>query len=165
MQIILNQTEIEQALVSYIATRLAINEGQEIVVEMTAGRGADGYRATVEIKDAAAATPAVQAPKPTPAPAPAGGITRKPKAEDPAKPEQAAAPVEQAAAPVEPKPAQAEAQGAAADAPFDGGTATSDPESGATADVAEETQQTEKPAEAPAIRKPLFGRSATALNA
>ena len=158
MQIILNQTEIEQALVSYIATRLAINEGQEIVVEMTAGRGADGYRATVEIKDAAAATPAVQAPKPTPAPAPAGGITRKPKAEDPAKPEQAAAPVE-------PKPAQAEAQGAAADAPFDGGTATSDPESGATADVAEETQQTEKPAEAPAIRKPLFGRSATALNA
>ena len=160
MQIILNQTEIEQALVSYIATRLAINDGQEIVVEMTAGRGADGYRATVEIKDAAAATPAVQAPKPTPAPAPApaGGITRKPKAEDPAKPEQAAAPVES-------KPAQAEAQGAAADAPFDGGTDTSDPESGATADVAEETQQTEKPAEAPAIRKPLFGRSATALNA
>ena len=158
MQIILNQTEIEQALVSYIATRLAINEGQEIVVEMTAGRGADGYRATVEIKDAAAATPAVQAPKPTPAPAPAGDITRKPKAEDPAKPERAAAPVE-------PTPAQAEAQGAAADAPFDGGTDTSDPESGATADVAEETQQTEKPAEAPAIRKPLFGRSATALNA
>lgn len=158
MQIILNQTEIEQALVSYIATRLAINDGQEIVVEMTAGRGADGYRATVEIKDAAAATLAVQAPKPTPAPAPAGGITRKPKAEDPAKPEQAAAPVES-------KPAQAEAQGAAADAPFDGGTDTSDPESGATADVAEETQQTEKPAEAPAIRKPLFGRSATALNA
>ena len=159
MQIILNQTEIEHALVSYIATRLAINEGQEIVVEMTAGRGADGYRATVEIKDAA-----VQAPKPTPAPAPApapapvGSITRKPKAEDPAKPEQAAAPVES-------KPAQAEAQGAAADAPFDGGTDTSDPESGATADVAEETQQTEKPAEAPAIRKPLFGRSATALNA
>ena len=114
MQIILNQTEIEQALVSYIATRLAINEGQEIVVEMTAGRGADGYRATVEIKDAAqaaAVTPAVQAPKPTPAPA--VPIARKPKAEDPAKPAQA-----------ESKSVPAEEQTASTDAPFDGGTNT-----------------------------------------
>ena len=153
MQIILNQTEIEQALVSYISTRLAINTGQEIVVEMTAGRGADGYRATVEIKDAAQAAATVAAPTQAPAPA----TTRKPKADE--------GKTEQAVTESKPQPEKVEAKDPTADAPFDGGTDTSDPESGAPFDVAEETPATETTTNAPAIRKPLFGRSATALNA
>ena len=149
MQIILNQAEIEQALVAYISTRLAINSNQEVAVELTAGRGADGYRAMVEIKDAVQAAPV--------APAPAVATPRKPKAASPA--------LEQPVGDSKPQPEKDEPQTENTDAPFDGGTDTSDPESGATADVAEVTQVAEKPTDGSAVRRPLFGRSAAALNA
>lgn len=49
MQIQLVQTEIEQALRNYINGLINIKEGTQINIDLSAGRGADGFKATIDI--------------------------------------------------------------------------------------------------------------------
>jgi len=49
MQIIINEDEILEAIKGYISNQGIITAGREITVELTAGRGPNGSRATVEI--------------------------------------------------------------------------------------------------------------------
>ena len=52
MNITLNNTEIEEALVEHIATKGLSVTGKHIEVHLTAGRGPNGHSATIEILDA-----------------------------------------------------------------------------------------------------------------
>ena len=54
MNITLNNTEIEEALVEHIATKGLSVTGKHIEVHLTAGRGPNGHSATIEILDAKA---------------------------------------------------------------------------------------------------------------
>ena len=49
MQIIINEDEILEAIKGYISNQGIVTAGREITVELTAGRGPNGSRATVEI--------------------------------------------------------------------------------------------------------------------
>ena len=49
MQIIINEEEILEAIKGYITKQGIVTAGREITVELTAGRGPNGSRATVEI--------------------------------------------------------------------------------------------------------------------
>ena len=49
MQITLNQTEIETALRRYVNDQVNIREGHEIVIDLKAGRGENGFSATIDI--------------------------------------------------------------------------------------------------------------------
>jgi hypothetical protein len=49
MQIILVQAEIETAITDYIRSQINIKDNVEIHIDFQATRGADGYRATVDI--------------------------------------------------------------------------------------------------------------------
>ena len=49
MQITLTQVEIEQALKSFINEQVKINDGVTIGIELKAGRGVDGFSATINI--------------------------------------------------------------------------------------------------------------------
>ena len=67
MQIILVQAEIEQALKDFITERITLTNGSTIQIELSATRGADGYKATIDILPAdtittPAAKPAVSKP-------------------------------------------------------------------------------------------------------
>lgn len=53
MQIIIAQFEIEEAIKNYVCARIAVNSNTEITVDLTAGRGADGFKATIELTDKA----------------------------------------------------------------------------------------------------------------
>ena len=59
MQITLVQHEIETAIKDFINKRIRVNEGQEIRVDLAATRGAEGFKATIDILDEGevAATP------------------------------------------------------------------------------------------------------------
>lgn len=50
MQITLVQTELETALREYIGRQLTVSEGMEMFIELRAGRGTDGFTATIDIK-------------------------------------------------------------------------------------------------------------------
>ena len=52
MQINLNETEITEAVDAYVRTQIAIKGNQNISVEFTAGRGANGLTAALEITSA-----------------------------------------------------------------------------------------------------------------
>ena len=161
MQIILIQAEIEVAIRNYVNSKVKIAAGQDIRIDLSASRGPEGFRANIDIVDAevpveayspraattaAPKTAAVEADEPTPAPTP------KKKA----APAQLEAEVEEPAAPPTEK--------VAADEP-----------SAQEQEVAQEQEQevsnVEEPAEAsttesaPAVRKPLFGKSLAPLNA
>ena len=161
MQIILIQAEIEVAIRNYVNSKVKIAAGQDIRIDLSASRGPEGFRANIDIVDAevpveaysprtattaAPKTAAVEADEPTPAPTP------KKKA----APAQLEAEVEEPAAPPTEK--------VAVDEP-----------SAQEQEVAQEQEQeapsVEESAEAsttepaPAVRKPLFGKSLTALNA
>ena len=63
MQIIIAQYEIEEAIKNYVCARIAVNSNTEITVDLTAGRGADGFKATIELTDKAVKpTAAVKSP-------------------------------------------------------------------------------------------------------
>ena len=63
MQIIIAQYEIEEAIKNYVCARIAVNSNTEITVDLTAGRGADGFKATIELTDKAVKpTTAVKSP-------------------------------------------------------------------------------------------------------
>ena len=49
MQITLDQNEIETALRNYVNDQVNIREGQEITIDMKAGRGENGFSATIDI--------------------------------------------------------------------------------------------------------------------
>ena len=52
MQITLNQEEIEAAISSYIRAELNIDDDREITLDLKAGRGDNGFSATVDIASA-----------------------------------------------------------------------------------------------------------------
>ena len=56
MRITLEHTEIEAALVAYIGSQGINIEGKDIDVSMTAGRGDNGYTASISIKEGKVAT-------------------------------------------------------------------------------------------------------------
>lgn len=115
MQIILVQTEIEEAIRDYVNARLTVNDGQRIDIDLKATRGDAGYQAFVDIvaNDAPVkvAAPAEAPVEETPAPKAAAKAkpatvavqktrrTTKPVEVEPATTE---APVEQTEAKVEP---------------------------------------------------------------
>lgn len=49
MQIILVQAEVEQAIKDYISERLTLSDGTEIQIDLSATRGADGIKATIDL--------------------------------------------------------------------------------------------------------------------
>lgn len=49
MQIILVQAEVEQAIKDYIANRVTLAEGSDIVIDLKAGRGPEGFTANIDI--------------------------------------------------------------------------------------------------------------------
>lgn len=49
MQIILVQAEVEQAIKDYIANRVTLAKGTEIAIDLKAGRGPEGFTASIDI--------------------------------------------------------------------------------------------------------------------
>ena len=163
MQIILVQAEIEKAIRNYVNSKVQVNEGQDIRIDLSASRGPEGFRATIDIVDEDATTTASAAPAPAPAPKAAA-----PKVTAEAGEDQAATKAKAAEAEAKKK---AEAERAAAAQAEAEKTALETADSSATeppfeADAKEEVQEVQEPAaDAAAPRKPLFGRSNAALNA
>lgn len=62
MQVTLDQTEIEAGIRLYLDTQFRINDDQEITVEMKAGRGENGFTASIDIVPAGTAKQA-EAPR------------------------------------------------------------------------------------------------------
>jgi hypothetical protein len=50
MQITLNQDEIEEAIEAFVRNQITISPNQEISIDLRAGRGDNGFSATLEIK-------------------------------------------------------------------------------------------------------------------
>lgn len=63
MQIILVQTEVEQALRNYVASRLTLAVGTTFSIDLAATRGANGITATIDLVEPGQ-TPPVAAPAP-----------------------------------------------------------------------------------------------------
>ena len=160
MQIILIQAEIEVAIRNYVNSKVKIAAGQDIRIDLSASRGPEGFRANIDIVDAevpveayspraattaAPKTAAVEADEPTPAPTP------KKKA----APAQLEAEVEEPAAPPTEK--------VAVDEPSAQEQEAAQEQKQEVTNVEESTEPT--PESAPAVRKPLFGKSLTPLNA
>ena len=173
MQIILVQAEIETAIRNYVNSKVKVNEGQDIRIDLSASRGPEGFRATIDIIDddltPAVASKAAAAKANTEssddlaaaAKAKATEAEAKKKSDMAAAAEQAALKKEQQQV----REATAVAKQATVDEPGEGGT-----EPPFEPDAKEETQATtaaepEANGQPIAPRKPLFGRSNAALNA
>ncbi len=61
MQITLNQEEIEMAISNYVRGQINIVDSAQIAIELRAGRGENGFTASLDIRSVL--TPAVAAPK------------------------------------------------------------------------------------------------------
>lgn len=177
MQIILVQAEIETAIRKYVNSKVKVNEGQDIRIDLSASRGPEGFRATIDIIDddlTPAAAPKAAAAKANTessdelaaaAKAKAAEAEAKKKSDPAATAEQAALKKEQEQEQAREVAAVAVAKQATTDEPGEGIT-----EPPFEPDAKEETQATttaepeasEQPA---APRKPLFGRTNAALNA
>ena len=165
MQIILVQAEIEKAIRNYVNSKVQVNEGQDIRIDLSASRGPEGFRATIDIVDVTTTVSAIFVPAPTPkAAAPkvtaeagedqaaAKAKAAEAEAKKKAEAERAAAAAAQAEAEAEKKVLET-ADSSATEPPFE-------------PDAKEEVQEVQEPASAAAApRKPLFGRSNAALNA
>ena len=164
MQIILVQAEIEKAIRNYVNSKVQVNEGQDIRIDLSASRGPEGFRATIDIVDEDATATASAAPAPAPAPKATAPITTK------ADEDLAAAKAKAAEAEAKKKAEADRAAAAAAEAEAEkkvletaDSSATEPP---FEPDAKEEVQEVQEPASATAApRKPLFGRSNAALNA
>ena len=66
MQIILVQAEIETAIRNYVNSKVKIQEGQDIRIDLSASRGPEGFRANIDIVDVDAAPAAAPTPATTP---------------------------------------------------------------------------------------------------
>ena len=159
MQIILIQAEIEVAIRNYVNSKVKIAAGQDIRIDLSASRGPEGFRANIDIVDAevpveayspraattaAPKTTAVEAEEPAPTPTP------KKKA----APAQLEADVEEPAAPSTEK--------VAVDEPSAQEQGPVQVQESINVEEATEASTTEP---APAVRKPLFGKSLAPLNA
>ena len=165
MQIILVQAEIEKAIRNYVNSKVQVNEGQDIRIDLSASRGPEGFRATIDIVDEDATTTvnAILVPAPVPKAAAlkvaaeagedqAAAKAKAAEAEAKKKAEAERAAAAQAEAEAE-KKALETADSSATEPPFE-------PE------AEEEVQEVQEPTSAAAApRKPLFGRSNAALNA
>ena len=165
MQIILVQAEIEKAIRNYVNSKVQVNEGQDIRIDLSASRGPEGFRATIDIVDEDATATASAAPAPAPVPKAAA-----PKVTAEAGEDQAAAKAKAAEAEAKKKAEAERAAAAQAEAEAEK-KALETADSSATEppfepDAKEEVQEVQEPASAAAApRKPLFGRSNAALNA
>lgn len=56
LQITIDQNEIETAIKNHIGTLLTINDGQNVTIDLKAGRGENGFSATIEIGGTVTAT-------------------------------------------------------------------------------------------------------------
>lgn len=161
MQIILIQAEIEVAIRNYVNSKVKIAAGQDIRIDLSASRGPEGFRANIDIVDAevpveaysprtattaAPKTAAVEADEPTPTPTP------KKKA----APAQLEAEVEEPAAPPTEKVAVDEPSAQEQEVAQEQKQEVTSVEESAEASTTES---------APAVRKPLFGKSLAPLNA
>ena len=175
MQIILVQAEIETAIRNYVNSKVKVNEGQDIRIDLSASRGPEGFRATIDIIDddltPAVASKAAAAKANTESSDDLAAATKAKAVEVEAKKKSdMAAAAEQAA----PKKEQEQVREATAVAVAKQAT-TDEPGEGITEppfepDAKEETQATttaepEANGQPIAPRKPLFGRSNAALNA
>ena len=161
MQIILIQAEIEVAIRNYVNSKVKIAAGQDIRIDLSASRGPEGFRANIDIVDAevpveayspraattaAPKTTAVEAEEPAPTPTP------KKKA----APAQLEADVEEPAAPSTEK--------VAVDEPSAQEQVVAQEQEQESINV-EESAEASTTESAPAVRKPLFGKSLAPLNA
>lgn len=132
MQLILPQSELEQAIKNYVNDLMNVKDGTELSIDLKAGRGLDGFTATVDIIKAGMAIPAK---------------TVVPAAVIPA-PVPVAAPVK-----VTPRPVAKE-EPVAEEKPTENTSVANKSEQQEAASEAKE----EAPAEAPStVRRPLFG--------
>ena len=165
MQIILIQAEIEVAIRNYVNSKVKIAAGQDIRIDLSASRGPEGFRANIDIVDAevpveayspraattaAPKTAAVEDAGPAPTPTP------KKKA----APAQLEAEVEEPAA----TPATPSTEEVAADEPSAQEQEVAQEQKQEVTNV-EETTEASTTEPAPAVRKPLFGKSLASLNA
>ena len=158
MQIILIQAEIEVAIRNYVNSKVKIAAGQDIRIDLSASRGPEGFRANIDIVDAEV---------PVEAYSPRAATTAAPKtaAVETDAPKKKAAPAQLEAEVEEPAtPATSPTEKVAADEP-------SAQEQVVAQEQEQEVTNAEESAEAyttepaPAVRKPLFGKSLTPLNA
>ena len=175
MQIILVQAEIETAIRKYVNSKVKVNEGQDIRIDLSASRGPEGFRATIDIIDddlvPAAAPKAAAAKANTESSDELAAAAKAKAAEAEAKKKSdPAATAEQTALKKEQEPAQvrettAVAKQVTVDEPGEGGTEPPfepDAKEEVLATTTTEPEASEQPA---APRKPLFGRTNAALNA
>lgn len=149
MQIILVQSEVEEALRSYIAARLTLAEGTAIKIALSATRGDDGIKATIDLVEPGTQQ-VVAAAAPAPATKPAATVVVKETAQQPNTALDSAK-ATLAAATSGKQPEQAQEQ--AADASTTGAPAEAGAAANASADVAQAEPQA---AEGGAQTKSLF---------
>lgn len=160
MQIILVQAEIETAIRNYVNSKVKVNEGQDIRTDLSASRGPEGFRATIDIIDddltptVASRAAAAKANTESSDDLAAAAKAKAAEAEAKKKSDMAAA-AEQAALKKEQEQVR-EATAAANQA------TTDEPGEELQATTTTEPEASGQPA---ALRKPLFGRSNAALNA
>lgn len=173
MQIILVQAEIETAIRNYVNSRVKVIEGQDIRIDLSASRGPEGFRATIDIIDddltPAVASKAAVAKANTESSDDLAAATKAKAVEAEAKKKSdMAAAAEQAALKKEQeqvREATAATNQATSGEPGEGGTEPPfepDAKEEAQATTTTEPGASEQPA---APRKPLFGRTNAALNA
>lgn len=83
LQIIIDQNEIEQAIKDRVGNMISIREGQEITIDLKAGRGENGFSATIEI-----GTPSEKASEPAEVAKAPITLSRKTKVTPPAETKQ-----------------------------------------------------------------------------
>lgn len=143
MQMILIQTEIEEAIRDYINNQVNVREGMRIDIDLSATRGPEGFKATIDIvrEDAPEAEPTTglaSAPTPSPTPAPAPAPAQVAKIRKAAPPKEATQP--SVSKPVEinenatPDDVVADAQEEAAEEPAEGPALGGNPEDEAPAE-------------------------------
>ena len=87
MQLILPQSELEQAIKNYVNDLMYVRDGTVLSIDLKAGRGLDGFTATVDIIKAGTAiptktvVPAAVTPAPVPVAAPVK-VTPRPVAKE-----------------------------------------------------------------------------------
>lgn len=155
MQIILIQAEIEVAIRNYVNSKVKIAAGQDIRIDLSASRGPEGFRANIDIVDAEV---------PVEAYSPRAATTAAPKtaAVETDAPKKKAAPA-QLETEVE-EPATPSTEKVAADEPSTQEQEVAQ-EQEQEAPSVEESAEASTTESAPAVRKPLFGKSLAPLNA
>ncbi len=78
MKIIIVQAEIEEAIINHILGQMTISEDQELSVDLSATRGADGMTAEIIVKAKAAAEAPVRKKAATAAPSKPASVTKTP---------------------------------------------------------------------------------------